>query len=90
MGDLPAAETLYREAISLDAGCAQAWTSLGDLLREAGQPEAAYEALQRAVLLAPVLSYLHEALARLFRGGACRHSLTGAVRSRPTLPRFRS
>lgn len=67
MGDLPAAEMLYREAIGMDAGFAQAWTSLGDLLRESGQPETAFEALQRAVVLAPGHASAHLGLGLLLQ-----------------------
>jgi len=52
-GELARAEALYRQAITADRDCAQAWYQLGVLACQVHQPAAALELLRRAIELKP-------------------------------------
>lgn len=47
------AEVAYRQALSLDAGCLEAWFNLGNLCAEGGDRPGATEAYRQVVQLAP-------------------------------------
>jgi protein O-GlcNAc transferase len=65
-GDVPQAETLYREILAIDPGQAEAWNQLGLIVFYQGQPEAAVAALQEAARLAPNLAQIYVNLAVVY------------------------
>lgn len=67
MRDFSRAEALYREAIVLEPGRVEAWSWLGDLLREAGRPDEAHAAVMRAIELGADRAAPHAVLGLLMQ-----------------------
>jgi tetratricopeptide (TPR) repeat protein len=66
-GDLTAAVEQYRAAIALDADFADAWQGLSLALNDLGQHDAAIEAAERFVALAPDDELAHTTLSRVLQ-----------------------
>jgi protein O-GlcNAc transferase len=58
-GNLPQAEQIYRQILTVEPGHAQAWHFLGVVAQQSGQHDAALDAMQRALALAPGEAVFH-------------------------------
>jgi len=89
-GRFPEAEVLYREILTRDPACADAWHFLGVIAHQLRRHEVAAELIQRAALLAPNNPAIHSNLGdvyyHLHRLDDAAASLRRALALRPAFP----
>jgi tetratricopeptide (TPR) repeat protein len=96
MGRKVEAEAAYRAATKADAGFAEAWYNLADILEDRGQPDEAIASLTRALAADPNyadalfnLGLLHQRNDRLAEAAACWRRYLALDKATPWASRAR-